>query len=105
MKIIVQEQLQKLIEEYGTINAMATHCGISRQSLGFYLSGKRLPDIVSLCKISEETGHSIDWIVFGKPDEKSIKDFKERTFNALQVGIFQMNALCELLKGETTDDT
>ena len=54
---------------------MATHCGISRQSLGFYLSGKRFPDIVSLCKISEETGHSIDWIVFGKPDEKSIKDF------------------------------
>lgn len=105
MKIIVQEQLQKLVEQYGTINAMAIHCGISRQSLGFYLSGKKLPDIVSLCRISEATGHSIDWIVFGEPDVKAIKNFKEKTLNSLQVSIFQMNALCELLKGETTDDT
>ena len=44
--------------------------GISRQTVGFYSNGDRLPDAITLVKISQKCGVSADWLL-GLSDYKN----------------------------------
>lgn len=54
-----------------TIDAFSRKIGITRQTLGFYLSGDRVPDIVTLRRIAESCGVSADWLI-GVSDSRSL---------------------------------
>lgn len=41
----------------------ADFLGISRQTVGFYFNGDRVPDAITLTKISERCGVSTDWLL------------------------------------------
>lgn len=55
----------RLLELRGdrTLTDFARVLGISRQSLGFYINGSRIPDIHTLRKICEACGCSSDYII------------------------------------------
>lgn len=50
--------------------------GISRQSVGFYLNGDRVPDAITLVKIAEKCKVSTDWLL-GLDDFPTIQQKKE----------------------------
>ncbi len=50
--------------------------GISRQSVGFYLNGDRVPDAITLTKIAEKCSVSTDWLL-GLDDFPTIQQKKE----------------------------
>ena len=41
----------------------ADFLGISRQTVGFYFNGDRVPDALTLVKISQRCGVSADWLL------------------------------------------
>ena len=41
----------------------ADFLGISRQTVGFYCNGDRVPDALTLIKISQKCGVSVDWLL------------------------------------------
>ena len=104
MNIVFNKQLNLLLNDYGTVVNMAKKVGISRQTLGFYLSGKRMPDIESLVKIANATHHSLDWLVFGKNDSKQLNLYKERALSCLLPAPMYINAIVNALNNITTFD-
>ena len=85
----------RLLELRGdrTLTAFARFLGISRQSLGFYINGSRIPDIHTLRKICEACGCSSDYII----GLSNIKNPDTDIFNkALQVKKKLHEALQEL---------
>lgn len=52
--------------------AFAYALGISRQTVGFYCNGDRLPDCVTLRHIAEECQVSVDWLL-GLSNTKAAK--------------------------------
>lgn len=61
---------QLLVESGNTIVAFADFLGVSRQSLGYYLNGERIPDILIFKQICERCKVSADWLL-GLSDVKT----------------------------------
>lgn len=66
---VFRERLLSLLGDM-TTKEFAEKVGISRQSMGFYLSGKRVPDSVILVQICQKCEVSSDWLL-GLTDTKS----------------------------------
>lgn len=57
-----KERLNSLLGEC-SVTEFAKTLGISRQTLGFYLNGDRIPDIETLTQICERCSVSADWLL------------------------------------------
>ncbi len=67
---VFRERLNQLLRESGgTIVSFAASLGISRQSLGYYLNGERIPDALILRQMAEKCNVSADWLL-GLSDAK-----------------------------------
>lgn len=98
-------RLNELFIEYcGTAVAFADFLGTSRQTLGYYLNGQRIPDAKTIKKICERCNVSSDWLLglsdTRKPDAsaqavneytglseaaiESIRAIKEEGFNSME---------------------
>lgn len=64
-----QERLRELQGEMSNTE-FADFLGITRQTIGFYLNGHRIPDILCLAQISRRCNVSADWLI-GTSDVKS----------------------------------
>lgn len=61
---VFRERLNTLLEDSGeTIVGFAKFLGTSRQSLGYYLNGERVPDALMLKQICDRCGVSADWLL------------------------------------------
>ena len=59
-----RERLNQLLTDSGkTIVAFAEFLGTSRQSLGYYLNGERVPDALMVKQICERCNVSADWLL------------------------------------------
>ena len=68
---VFKERLEILFQESGnSIAGYAKTLGITRQTLGFYLNGDRIPDIETVGQISRACGVSSDWLI-GLTDVRS----------------------------------
>lgn len=67
-----QDRLSELVIEYPTTTAFAEYIGISRQTVGFWLNGNRVPDANSLVTIAKKMNVSTDWLL-GLTEEKRTK--------------------------------
>ena len=74
-KIIFRERLDKLRNDKSNTE-FAEFLGLSRQTVGFYLNGDRMPDAVSLAKIARACAVSTDYLL-GLTDEAT-PDMDER---------------------------
>lgn len=91
----------------------ADYLGISRQTVGFYCNGNRLPDVVTLLKIAEKCNVSTDYLL-GKSDVKtadpeiqSICDYtglSEESLHFLHTFIADRNEAGVYPAGFTDDD-
>lgn len=91
----------------------ADYLGISRQTVGFYCNGDRLPDVVTLLKIAEKCNVSTDYLL-GKSDVKtadpeiqSICDYtglSEESLHFLHTFIADRNEAGVYPAGFTDDD-
>ncbi|MEF2838612.1 MAG: helix-turn-helix transcriptional regulator [Oscillospiraceae bacterium] len=66
---------EKLLEQQGddmSATDFADKLGLSRQTVGFYLSGKRIPDSETLAQICERCNVSADYLL-GLSDDPNIK--------------------------------
>lgn len=59
---IFRENLYKLIGDM-SITEFAGKVGLSRQTMGFYLNGDRIPDAETLVRICEKCNISSDWLL------------------------------------------
>ena len=75
----MKDRLRELMLQYGNSTAFSKALGISRQTVGFWLSGDRVPDAANLLVISEKTGKSVEWLLGKAPFEKQTAD-KELRF-------------------------
>ena len=66
---ILKERLTELWKRYGSDTLFAEAIGVPRQTLNYWLSGKRTPDAKSLIAISEKLDISTDWLL-GLSDTK-----------------------------------
>ena len=67
----IRHRVYELRTERGmTQSAFASFLGVSRQSVGFYESGERLPDASTLRTICEKCNVSADWLL-GLPGEQT----------------------------------
>lgn len=67
---IFEQRLKELRGDMSNTE-FADFLGISRQTIGFYLNGNRIPDIVGLRKIAEKCNVSADWLL-GISEAKSL---------------------------------
>lgn len=70
----MKDRLRELMLQYDNQAAFAQALGISRQTIGFWLSGERVPDAANLLVISEKTGKSVEWLLGKAPAEKQTAD-------------------------------
>ena len=66
---ILRERLNILLGEM-TTTEFAGKVGITRQTMGFYLNGDRIPDSETLIKICEKCNVSADWLLGLSGDRK-----------------------------------
>lgn len=59
---IFRENLYKLMGDM-SITEFAGKVGLSRQTMGFYLNGDRIPDSLTLAQICKACGVSSDWLI------------------------------------------
>lgn len=59
---IFRERLNKLLGDM-SITEFAEKVGISRQAMGFYLNGDRIPDSFTLAQICKACSVSSDWLI------------------------------------------
>ena len=59
---VFAERFRELQREMSNTE-FATHLGMSRQTVGFYLNGDRIPDALSLRQIAERCSVSTDWLL------------------------------------------
>lgn len=81
---IFRARFRKLVEEEGGITAFAALTGFSRQSIGYWYNGPRVPDAASLLQLSEKCHCSVDWILGrvdddNRSDDQKISDMAEYT--------------------------
>ena len=68
---VFQERFTLLCKEHGSNNTdFAEFLEMSRQTVGFYLNGDRVPDALNLIKIAEKCNVSADWLL-GLSNESS----------------------------------
>lgn len=68
---VFQERFDILREEHGPSNTeFAKFLAMSRQTVGFYLNGDRIPDALTLKNIADKCHVSSDWLL-GKTDIKT----------------------------------
>ena len=68
---VFRERFNILREEHGPSNTeFATFLAMSRQTIGFYLNGDRIPDALTLKNIADKCHVSADWLL-GKTDIKT----------------------------------
>ena len=67
-------RLNELMRQYKSQTEFADALGISRQTVGFWLNGDRVPDAANLLIISEKTGKSVEWLLGKAPPEKQTAD-------------------------------
>ena len=78
---VFQERFDLLRKEHGSNNTdFAKFLDMSRQTVGFYLNGDRVPDALNLIRIAEKCSVSADWLL-GLSDFRS----KEEYHNASEV--------------------
>ena len=70
----MKDRLCELMRQYDSQAAFANALGISRQTVGFWLSGDRVPDAANLLIISKTTGKSVEWLLGKAPMEKQTSD-------------------------------
>lgn len=58
-----KERLNLLARNYKSVTEFADKLGLSRQTVGFWLNGDRVPDADSLITISEKMNVSVDWLL------------------------------------------
>lgn len=58
-----KQRLRLLALNYDSTTEFASALGISRQTVGYWLNGKRAPDADSLATISKKMGVSVDWLL------------------------------------------
>lgn len=58
-----KERLNLLARNYKSVTDFADELGLSRQTVGFWLNGDRVPDADSLITISEKMNVSVDWLL------------------------------------------
>ena len=59
---IFRERLNKLLDNMSTTD-FAKKVGVSRQTMGFYLNGERIPDALGLAQICEKCNVASDWLI------------------------------------------
>lgn len=73
---VFRERFNRLFE--GRSNTeFAKYLGISRQTVGFYSSGERIPDALGLLQIAEKCNVSADWLL-GRSEENAFDDDAQR---------------------------
>lgn len=72
----------------------ADFLGISRQTVGFYYNGDRVPDALTLVKISQKCGVSTDWILGLTKDKSS----QPRVADMLGISSTAVDKLMEVSK-------
>ena len=107
-----KERLNLLLIGTGkTIVAFAEGLGISRQSLGYYLNGDRIPDASILKQIAERCKVSTDWLLgisdVRKPNAelRGVSEFIGLSDNAtmsLKYGLLNKKMLDTILSNEST---
>ncbi|GAA6394905.1 hypothetical protein I4100191B2_23870 [Clostridiales bacterium] len=61
---VFQKRFELLRKEHGSNNTdFAEFLKMSRQTVGFYLNGDRVPDALNLIKIAEKCNVSADWLL------------------------------------------
>ena len=69
----------------------ADFLGISRQTVGFYCNGDRVPDALTLVKISQKCGVSADWLLGLSPVPSPDIDVKDI---CKQTGLSEKSVIC-----------
>lgn len=59
---VFSERLRELQGDRSSVE-FAAFLGMSRQTIGFYLNGDRIPDILALRQIAERCNVSADWLL------------------------------------------
>lgn len=70
---VFRERFRKLVTDKGGDTAFATYAGVTRQSVGHWKNGPRVPDASSLIKIAKKCEVSVDWLL-GLVDESNKSD-------------------------------
>ena len=89
----------RLRELQGTMTQkqFADKLGMSRQTVGFYLAGKRLPDALGVVNIAEKMDVSADWLLGTSISSKTQTVIINKK-DAMQKILIADEALKELLK-------
>lgn len=74
--IIFQDRFRKLCDEYGSYNAMAKATGLSRQTIGFFYNGERLPNFENLSMICKTCNVSSDYLLGLSPTRTNNPDYQ-----------------------------
>lgn len=78
------ERLPKFTERFRKLQGKQSNTefsdflGISRQSVGFYLNGDRVPDALTLAKIAEKCEVSTDWLL-------GLSDIRSKDYDVQQI--------------------
>ena len=69
---VFRKNFRGLVDEKGGITAFANYSGFTRQTIGFWYNGPRVPDAESLLRLSTVCDCSVDWLL-GRvsPDNRS----------------------------------
>lgn len=83
----------------------AVKVGINRTaSISDYENGKREPELTTLCKISEFSNVSLDWLLAGKEPERQPETSEEKSLSAeLQILLKVVSVMPEVAQGETLE--
>lgn len=87
---VFRDRLMNLQGEM-TISEFADFLGLTRQTVGFYLAGSRIPDILGLKRIAEKCNVSADWLI-GMPDTM-VSEVEAKVISNL-AGMRENNASC-----------
>lgn len=60
---VFRDRLNQLANKFDSVTAFAAYIGLSRQTVGFWLNGDRVPDANSLVTISKKMSVSCDWLL------------------------------------------
>ena len=91
-----QERFRELQGDM-TLEQFAEKLGISRQTVGFYAAGQRIPDALGVANIAEKMDVSADWLLGTSVSSKTQTVIINKR-DALQKIIVAGAALNELLK-------
>ena len=69
---VFRDNFRELVDEKGGITAFANYSGFTRQTIGFWYNGPRVPDAESLLKLATVCNCSVDWLLGRvRPDNRS----------------------------------